>query len=72
MPTRIDTTFSVEGNFSAPVKISLPPHMVPGEKYPMIVYVYGGPGSQMVDNRYLTIFSNSMTLISLSLNLGGA
>ena len=46
--------------------------MVPGEKYPMIVYVYGGPGSQMVDNRYLTIFSNSRTLISLSLNLGGA
>lgn len=56
MPTRIDTTFNVEGNFTAPVKISLPPHMVPGEKYPMIVYVYGGPGSQMVDNRYLNIY----------------
>ena len=41
----------VEAGFFAPVKILLPPHMEAGAQYPLLVYVYGGPGSQMVDDR---------------------
>ena len=51
LPKRIDTTVSVGDGLTAPVKMSLPPHMVEGEQYPLLVYVYGGPGSQMVDDR---------------------
>ncbi len=31
----------------------LPPKMDPGKKYPVIVYVYGGPHAQLVVNRWL-------------------
>ena len=54
LPERIDTEVAV-GDFMAPVKMMLPTHMTPGEKYPMLVYVYGGPGSQMVDYRWLSL-----------------
>ena len=50
LPERVDSFIPV-GDFMAPVKMMLPTHMTPGEKYPMLVYVYGGPGSQMVDYR---------------------
>jgi dipeptidyl aminopeptidase/acylaminoacyl peptidase len=55
LPQRIDTTVEVADGFLAPVKILLPPHMLEGEQYPLLVYVYGGPGSQMVDNRYICV-----------------
>jgi len=29
-----------------------PPHFDPGEKYPVIIYVYGGPHAQVVRNRW--------------------
>ena len=51
LPKRIDTRVEVADGFMAPVKILYPPHMVEGEQYPLLVYVYGGPGSQMVDDR---------------------
>jgi dipeptidyl aminopeptidase/acylaminoacyl peptidase len=51
LPTRIDTMIEVEEGFMAPVKLLLPPHMEDGAQYPLLVYVYGGPGSQMVDDR---------------------
>ncbi len=51
LPKRIDTRVELADGFMAPVKILYPPHMVEGEQYPLLVYVYGGPGSQMVDDR---------------------
>ena len=52
LPERIDTSIGVDGGFSAPVKIQLPPHMEDGVKYPVLVYVYGGPGSQQVSDSW--------------------
>lgn len=52
LPTRLDTMIEVADGFLAPVKLLLPPHMQEGVQYPLIVYVYGGPGSQMVDDRW--------------------
>jgi len=52
LPERIDTSVEVEGGFTAPVKIQLPPHMEEGTKYPVLVYVYGGPGSQQVTDSW--------------------
>ncbi|MCU4176560.1 S9 family peptidase [Carboxylicivirga sp. N1Y90] len=34
-------------------RIVLPPNFDAGKKYPVIVYVYGGPHSQMVQNRWM-------------------
>ena len=45
LPTRIDTFVELEGGFQAPVKMLLPPDMDEETKYPLLVYVYGGPGS---------------------------
>ena len=36
-------------DLKAPVRMYLPPDFDPNTKYPMLVYFYGGPGSQMVD-----------------------
>ena len=47
LPKRIDTFIELEGGFQAPVKILLPPDMDEEMKHPLLVYVYGGPGSQV-------------------------
>ena len=47
LPTRIDTFVELEGGFQAPVKMLLPPDIDEESKYPLLVYVYGGPGSQV-------------------------
>jgi len=52
LPTRLDTFVDLEGGFQAPVKILLPPDMDESMKYPLLVYVYGGPGSQMVSDSW--------------------
>ena len=54
LPNIENTFISVgsSGQFSAPVKIMSPPHMEPGVKYPVIVYVYGGPGAQQVSDSW--------------------
>ena len=52
LPHRIYTSVEVDGGFTAPVKIQLPPHMEDGVVYPVLVYVYGGPGSQMVSDSW--------------------
>jgi len=52
LPTRIDTFVELDGGFQAPVKLLLPPHMDENGKYPLLVYVYGGPGSQMVSDSW--------------------
>jgi dipeptidyl-peptidase-4 len=52
LPGRVDTWVEVGGGHRAPVKLLLPPHMEEGAKYPLLVYVYGGPGSQMVTDSW--------------------
>ena len=47
LPTRIDTFVELDGGFQAPVKMLLPPNLDEEMKYPLLVYVYGGPGSQV-------------------------
>ena len=34
------------------MKLLLPPHMEEGAQYPVIVYVYGGPGFQQVTDTW--------------------
>jgi len=46
------TNIEVEGGFSAPVSMLLPPNLDPDLQYPVLVYVYGGPGSQMVSQSF--------------------
>ena len=53
LPDIINTNVTIgDGPFVAPVKIFTPPHMEPDMKYPVIVYVYGGPGFQQVDKLF--------------------
>ncbi|XP_076054020.1 venom dipeptidyl peptidase 4-like isoform X3 [Oratosquilla oratoria] len=44
----------IEGGFKAQVSMKLPPDYNPASSktYPMLVYVYGGPGSQLVSDRF--------------------
>lgn len=46
------TTIPVPNNFEAPVRMLLPPGYDVGQKYPALVDVYGGPGSQEVNPRW--------------------
>jgi len=41
-----------EKGFNASVKITYPTNMIEGKKYPLLIDVYGGPGSQKVDYRW--------------------
>lgn len=42
----------VGGGFEAAVKMQVPPNMDENKKYPMIVRVYGGPGSVRINSAY--------------------
>ena len=48
LPLIASTSYNVGSNnqFSVPVKIFYPPHMDQNTQYPVLVYVYGGPGFQ--------------------------
>ncbi len=51
--TRIITVKSADGKYDLYGRLILPPDFDHGKKYPVIVYVYGGPHSQLVQNRWL-------------------
>ena len=53
LPTREykNVLVDAEKSLYAPVKISYPTNRIEGEKYPLLIDVYGGPGSQNVDYR---------------------
>jgi len=55
MPKIERLVFPVEGGFKAPVKIKYPPNMdTSGKtKYPMLITVYGGPGTNQVTDTFL-------------------
>jgi len=54
LPLIASTSYNVGPNnqFSVPVKIFYPPHMDQNTQYPVLVYVYGGPGFQQVSESW--------------------
>ena len=49
----LGTTPSADGQFDNYYRLFYPRDFDPAKKYPLIVYVYGGPHSQMVNNSWL-------------------
>ena len=49
----LGTTPSADGKFENYYRLFYPRDFDPSKKYPLIVYVYGGPHSQMVNNSWL-------------------
>ena len=47
LPQRMDINVEIQDGFKVPVKILKPPTFDAGLKYPVLVYVYGGPESQV-------------------------
>lgn len=45
-------SITIENGIRANVRLLLPPVMEEGQKYPMIVKMYGGPGSSAVKDTY--------------------
>lgn len=45
-------TFQTEDKLDLPAMMTQPAHFSPEKKYPAIIYVYGGPGSQQVVDRW--------------------
>ncbi|XP_071514680.1 venom dipeptidyl peptidase 4 isoform X3 [Panulirus ornatus] len=54
LPLEKRLEIDVEGGFMAQVSMKIPPDYDPTrfQSYPMLVYVYGGPGSQLVSDRF--------------------
>jgi len=48
MPTREFINVPVNGGFTGRAEMFYPPGHVPGNKYPLLVFAYAGPGSQRV------------------------
>ena len=54
MPTvKLGTIKAADGKTDLYYRLITPPNMKPGEKYPTLVYVYGGPHSQLVTDSWL-------------------
>ncbi|KAI0218110.1 Dipeptidyl peptidase 4 [Lamellibrachia satsuma] len=52
LPKRTFIDIDVGGGFRSQAEIFLPPNYKEGNKYPLLVYTYGGPNSQRVSKRY--------------------
>ena len=54
MPTvKLGTIKAADGQTDLYYRLITPPNMEPGKKYPTLVYVYGGPHSQLVTDSWL-------------------
>ena len=53
VPIELGTIKSADGKFDNYYRLMKPLDFDPTKKYPVIMYVYGGPHSQMVKNNYL-------------------
>ena len=60
----IDKLKSADGKFDLYYRMIKPVDFDPNKKYPVLLYVYGGPHSQLVDNSWLA--SASYWMLSLS------
>ncbi len=52
LPIELGSVKSADGKFDNYYRLIKPANFNPKEKYPVILYVYGGPHSQMVTNSY--------------------
>ncbi|MFV0269201.1 MAG: S9 family peptidase [Draconibacterium sp.] len=50
--TKLVTLKTADGKYDLFGRLILPPNFDPTKKYPVVVYVYGGPHSQMVDKSW--------------------
>ncbi len=50
---KLGTLKAADGKTDLYYRLITPPNMKPGEKYPTLVYVYGGPHSQLVTDSWL-------------------
>lgn len=50
---RLGTVKAADGTTDLHYRLITPPHMEQGKKYPALVYVYGGPHSQLVTDSWL-------------------
>ena len=64
-------TIPARDGFPLPAQISRPANFDPAKKYPLIVYVYGGPGSESVRNKWnANEWSQSVFFDQMLLNEG--
>ncbi|KAL8896744.1 MAG: hypothetical protein Q9207_007561 [Kuettlingeria erythrocarpa] len=59
LPLEIYSTIPLSG-FSLNVLERRPPHFDPKRKYPVLFWLYGGPGSQMVDRKFTVDFQAAL------------
>lgn len=57
LPIKIYSTVNVEG-YELNVLERRPPHFDASKKYPVLFYLYGGPGSQTVDKKFTVDFQS--------------
>lgn len=50
---QLGTIKAADGKTDLYYRLVTPPHMEPGKKYPTLVYVYGGPHSQLVTDSWM-------------------
>ena len=54
-------TITVGDGYKAPVIMQLPKDFDPNTKYPLLLYVYGGPGSQSVSQAWKVNWGDYLT-----------
>ncbi|GFF33566.1 probable dipeptidyl-aminopeptidase B [Aspergillus lentulus] len=57
LPTEIYQNVTVDG-YTLQLVERRPPHFNPAKKYPVLFYLYGGPGSQTVDRKFTVDFQS--------------
>ncbi|PKX91816.1 dipeptidyl aminopeptidase dapB [Aspergillus novofumigatus IBT 16806] len=57
LPTEIYRNVTVDG-YTLQLVERRPPHFNPAKKYPVLFYLYGGPGSQTVDRKFTVDFQS--------------
>ncbi|MBV7529225.1 S9 family peptidase [Chitinophaga sp. sic0106] len=63
---------SEDGKFELPINYSLPRNFTPGKKYPLILVIYGGPGSSNVYDRFVNPkFTSGEEIIHASIDHRG-
>lgn len=57
LPSTVFQTITIDG-YTLQLVERRPPHFNPAEKYPVLFYLYNGPGSQYVDRRFTVDFQS--------------
>lgn len=57
LPAEIYTNVTIDG-YTLQVLERRPPHFNPAKKYPVLFFLYGGPGSQTVDRKFTVDFQS--------------